>query len=53
MNASGLRLEGKMCSMLTAMLGGDLDVKVRVRVYRDLHLMDHRLGLGLELGLRL
>ena len=38
--ASGLWLEGKVCSKLTVMLGGDLDVVTRVS-----------LGLGLGLGL--
>ena len=30
--ASGLWLEGRVCRMLTVMLGGDLDVATRVRV---------------------
>ena len=30
--ASGLRLEGRVCCMLTVMLGGDLDIATRVRV---------------------
>ena len=29
-SASGLWLEGRLCSMLTVMLGGDLDVATRV-----------------------
>ena len=28
--ASGLQLEGRVCSMLTVMLGGDLDIATRV-----------------------
>ena len=31
--ASGLWLEGRLCSMLTVMLGGDLEEGVRVRVW--------------------
>ena len=27
--SSGMRLEGRVCSMLTVMLGGDLDVATR------------------------
>ena len=36
--ASGRRLEGRLCSMLTVMLGGDLDVATWLGL---------RLGLGL------
>ena len=32
--ASGLRLEGRVCSMLTVMVGGDLNVATRVETVR-------------------
>ena len=43
--ASGLRLEGRLCSMLSVMLGGDfviLVVRVRIRVGRILHTISVR-----------
>ena len=43
--ASGLRLEGRLRSMLTVMLGGDLDVATRVQTW-ILRPRPLRLGLG-------